>query len=90
MNRSGSPSPFTSPAAATLPPVPLYGTIGPGYDPETVKAHCRKHLARYKVPRQVEFVDDLPKSPIGKVLRKDLRADYLKDHPQATDGSPAC
>ncbi|WP_355660374.1 AMP-binding protein [Halomonas salifodinae] len=59
-------------------------------DPETVKAHCRKHLARYKVPRQVAFVDDLPKSPIGKVLRKDLRADYLKDHPQATDGSPAC
>ncbi|SDM18799.1 long-chain acyl-CoA synthetase [Franzmannia pantelleriensis] len=59
--------------------------------PEAVKAHCRQHLARYKVPKQIEFVDDLPKSPIGKVLRKDLRAEYLKDHPQAaTDGSRPC
>ncbi|APX92190.1 long-chain-fatty-acid--CoA ligase [Halomonas sp. 1513] len=60
-------------------------------DHDTVKAHCRQHLARYKVPKQVEFIDDLPKSPIGKVLRKDLRADYLKAHPDtATAGSRAC
>ncbi|MCG6659571.1 AMP-binding protein [Halomonas campisalis] len=60
-------------------------------DRDTVKAHCREHLARYKVPKQIAFVDDLPKSPIGKVLRKDLRAEYLKDHPDATTaGSPAC
>jgi len=39
-----------------------------------VLAHCREHLAAYKVPRSVEFRDDLPKSLIGKVLRKDLRA----------------
>jgi long-chain acyl-CoA synthetase len=36
--------------------------------------HCRESLAGYKVPRQVEFRDDLPKSPIGKIIRKDLRA----------------
>ncbi|MDR5907613.1 AMP-binding protein [Franzmannia qiaohouensis] len=60
-------------------------------DRDTVKAHCRQHLARYKVPKQIEFIDDLPKSPIGKVLRKDLRADYLKEHPDtATTGSRAC
>lgn len=60
-------------------------------DREAVKAHCREQLARYKVPKQVAFVDELPKSPIGKVLRKDLRAQYLKDHPQAaTEGSPSC
>ena len=60
-------------------------------DREAVKAHCRQQLARYKVPKQIAFVDELPKSPIGKVLRKDLRAQYLKDHPDAaTDGSPSC
>jgi long-chain acyl-CoA synthetase len=60
-------------------------------DRDTVKAHCRQQLARYKVPKQIAFVDELPKSPIGKVLRKDLRAQYLKDHPDAaTDGSPSC
>ncbi|WP_445003987.1 AMP-binding protein [Halomonas mongoliensis] len=60
-------------------------------DRDAVKAHCRQQLARYKVPKQIAFVDELPKSPIGKVLRKDLRAQYLKDHPHAaTDGSPSC
>ncbi|MGY6553307.1 MAG: AMP-binding protein [Wenzhouxiangella sp.] len=53
---------------------------------EAVKAHCREQLARYKVPKQIEFIDELPKSPIGKVLRKDLRAAYLERHPQATAG----
>ncbi|MGR9092572.1 MAG: AMP-binding protein [Gammaproteobacteria bacterium] len=33
-------------------------------------AHCRKQLTPYKVPRQVEFVDDLPKSNVGKILRR--------------------
>jgi long-chain acyl-CoA synthetase len=36
-------------------------------------AHCRKHLTAYKVPRRVEFRDELPKTPVGKILRKDLR-----------------
>jgi len=36
-------------------------------------AFCREHLTPYKVPRQVEFVPDLPKSAIGKVLRRALR-----------------
>ena len=35
---------------------------------------CRENLAAYKVPRQIHFRDELPKSPIGKILRKDLRA----------------
>ena len=37
--------------------------------------HCAKHLAPYKRPRQVYFRDSLPKSPIGKVLRRALRPD---------------
>jgi len=40
---------------------------------EAVIAHCRKNLAKYKVPKLVEFRNDLPKSPIGKVLRRELR-----------------
>jgi long-chain acyl-CoA synthetase len=39
-----------------------------------VRAHCKEHLTAYKVPKHVEFRDDLPKSNVGKILRKDLRA----------------
>jgi len=39
-----------------------------------VIAHCRETLAAYKVPKSVRFVDELPKSPIGKILRRELRA----------------
>jgi acyl-CoA synthetase (AMP-forming)/AMP-acid ligase II len=36
-------------------------------------AFCETRLARYKCPKQVRFVGALPKSPIGKILRKELR-----------------
>jgi len=45
----------------------------PALDAETVRDFCRGELAGYKVPKFVEFRDDLPKSVIGKILRKDLR-----------------
>jgi acyl-CoA synthetase (AMP-forming)/AMP-acid ligase II len=35
---------------------------------------CKQHLARYKAPRSVEFVESLPKNPQGKILKKELRA----------------
>ncbi len=35
--------------------------------------YCREKLTRYKVPKEVQFVDELPKSAVGKVLRKELR-----------------
>jgi long-chain acyl-CoA synthetase len=38
-----------------------------------LRDYCRQFLTSYKVPRTVHFRDDLPKSPVGKVLRKDLR-----------------
>ena len=40
---------------------------------EDVFAYCRTQLTSYKLPRHVEFRDSLPKSPIGKVLRRELR-----------------
>ncbi len=41
---------------------------------EDVIGFCESRLARYKCPKDVRFVDSLPKSPIGKILRKELRA----------------
>jgi len=38
-----------------------------------VKEYCKKNLAAYKVPKMVEFMDELPKSTVGKVLRRKLR-----------------
>jgi len=41
---------------------------------EEVIKHCGEKLAKYKVPRMVEFIGSLPKSGVGKILRKELRA----------------
>ncbi|MEI7429728.1 MAG: AMP-binding protein, partial [Betaproteobacteria bacterium] len=50
-------------------------------DPELTKediiSYCRTQLTSYKLPRQIEFRDTLPKTPIGKILRRELR-DELK------------
>lgn len=35
--------------------------------------HCRSHLTGYKIPKEVEFCESLPKSNVGKILRKELR-----------------
>lgn len=40
---------------------------------EELKAFCYDEMTRYKCPKFIQFVDDLPKSNVGKVLRKDLR-----------------
>jgi long-chain acyl-CoA synthetase len=45
----------------------------PNLTKDAVLSHCRSLLTGYKVPRHVEFRDTLPKSPIGKVLRRELR-----------------
>jgi long-chain acyl-CoA synthetase len=45
----------------------------PGLTESAVIEYCRSQLTAYKVPHYVEFRDALPKSPIGKVLRRELR-----------------
>ncbi|HEY4847746.1 MAG TPA: AMP-binding protein [Methylocella sp.] len=45
----------------------------PALDAAAVRDFCRRELTNYKVPKFVEFRDDLPKSVIGKILRKELR-----------------
>jgi len=43
---------------------------------EDLIAHCRKHLAGFKCPAAVEFLDALPRNPTGKVLKRTLREPY--------------
>jgi long-chain acyl-CoA synthetase len=45
----------------------------PALTEETVRAYCRANLTGYKQPRVVEFRTDLPKTPVGKILRRELR-----------------
>ena len=40
---------------------------------DDVRAHCKENLTGYKRPKQIEFMKDLPKSTVGKILRKELR-----------------
>ena len=47
---------------------------------EQVIAHCRTVLTDYKVPKSVVFRDELPKSPIGKILRKELKAEVKAEN----------
>jgi acyl-CoA synthetase (AMP-forming)/AMP-acid ligase II len=47
-------------------------------DEDTLKAHVKDNLARYKVPREIVFLDELPRNATGKVLKKDLK-DYDED-----------
>jgi long-chain acyl-CoA synthetase len=49
----------------------------PALDVETMKAYCRENLTAYKVPREIVFVKDLPKSNVGKILRRELREQEL-------------
>jgi acyl-CoA synthetase (AMP-forming)/AMP-acid ligase II len=51
-----------------------------GLDRDIVRAdlqdHCKSHLASYKTPAYIAFVDELPRNPMGKVLKTDLRRDH--------------
>jgi len=55
--------------------VKSYIVLKPGEsaEAEEIIAHCRETLAAYKVPKIVEFIDALPKSAVGKVLRRELK-----------------
>ena len=54
--------------------VMIYVVLRPGttLSTEELLEFCRERLTPYKMPRQVEFRDSLPKSQIGKVLRREL------------------
>jgi long-chain acyl-CoA synthetase len=58
-------------AAVELEP----GTV---LDEEALRDHCRRHLAGYKVPKRIVALEDLPRSMLGKVLRKQVRELVLR------------
>jgi long-chain acyl-CoA synthetase len=45
---------------------------------DEVRAHCRENLTAYKVPKDILFVEDLPKSNVGKILRREIRDQELQ------------
>jgi fatty-acyl-CoA synthase/long-chain acyl-CoA synthetase len=49
---------------------------GSDLDEDGVKAHAREHLAGYKLPRSISWLDELPKTGSGKILKRELRAPY--------------
>jgi|AZIK01.1.fsa_nt_gi long-chain acyl-CoA synthetase len=66
-------------AVALGKPDPLYGEVvkvaivsSGNLTAEDVRAHCTQHLVEYKVPKIIDFISEIPKSPLGKVLRKYL------------------
>jgi long-chain acyl-CoA synthetase len=48
---------------------------------EELIAHCRKYLVGYKIPRHIEFRHDLPKTNVGKILRRALREEGPAERP---------
>ena len=46
---------------------------GASVDEDAIKHYVRENLARYKVPREVVFLDELPRNPTGKILKRELR-----------------
>lgn len=53
-------------------------------DEAELLAYCRDHLASYKCPKSVDVVDELPRNPTGKILKKDVRARYWEGRERST------
>ena len=53
-------------------------TSDPTLTPEKIRMHCREYITDYKVPKELEFLDELPKSTVGKILRRELRAEEIR------------
>jgi long-chain acyl-CoA synthetase len=51
----------------------------PNLSADQIVAFCRQNLTNYKVPRIIEFRSELPKTPVGKILRRELRAIAIAD-----------
>lgn len=62
----------------------------PGVDvgAEDLIAFCRTQIAGYKCPKSIDFVDDLPQSTVGKVLRNEVKRRYWPQPPRAGAGKP--
>ena len=55
----------------------------PSLTVEQVKAYCRQNLTGYKMPKEIVFVDSIPKTPVGKILRRELKDIVAKEEAPA-------
>ncbi|MCY7342130.1 MAG: long-chain-fatty-acid--CoA ligase [Pseudonocardia sp.] len=53
---------------------------GSTVDADALLAYCREHLAAFKCPKSVDVLEELPRNPTGKILKKDLRTPYWEGH----------
>jgi fatty-acyl-CoA synthase len=60
---------------------------GQSVSSEELIAFCKENLAKFKVPKGIDVLDELPKSPVGKILRRALREPYWKDHSEGVHGA---
>ncbi|MEQ1573436.1 MAG: AMP-binding protein [Vicinamibacterales bacterium] len=56
---------------------------------DELRAYCKERLAPYKVPARIEFRKTLPKTQVGKVLRRMLAAEATAEHGQSVEGGPS-
>jgi len=63
---------------AVVVPAPDSG-LAAGSGAEELVAHCRPLIGGYKIPRRFRFVDALPKSAMGKILKAELRRRYREE-----------
>jgi len=54
---------------------------------EELIAFCKEHLAKFKVPKGIDVLEELPKSPVGKILRRALREPFWKGHATGVHGA---
>jgi len=54
----------------------------PNLGADELRQFCREHLTGYKVPRRIEFRESLPKTNVGKVLRRALKEEVERSQPR--------
>jgi acyl-CoA synthetase (AMP-forming)/AMP-acid ligase II len=67
-----------------VPKAVVVAAEGHVVDEAELLAYCREQLASYKCPKSVDVVDELPRNPTGKILKKDVRARYWEGRERST------
>lgn len=67
-----------------VPKAVVVAATGQTVDEAELLSYCREHLASYKCPKSVDVVDELPRNPTGKILKKDVRARYWEGRERQT------
>lgn len=64
--------------------VPLVVAVksDPNLQPDDIIGHCDGRIARYKIPKSVEFIEEIPRNPTGKILKRVLREQFPGPAPQ--------